>query len=116
MERIISSITLAGLDGKHFSGTVTLRDDDRTLPDGSKMSLGVDGRRWVLLYQMSTSATFQQYLYDAETGYIEVDGSRGSVADVHVMMRHIDYFFAHTNREELVTLQGSPAQCLLTLN
>lgn len=116
MEALKSSVTLAGLDGRHFSGTITHRNDEHTLPDGSKMSLGVDGRRWVLLYQMPSSGTFQQYLYDAETGYIEIDGVHGSISDVQMMMRHIDYFFANTEREELVTLLGSPAQCLLALN
>ena len=97
-------ITLTGIEDENFSGTLALRDDHPTLPDGSVMSLGIEGRRWVLLFQETPTKPFRHYLYNAAAGYIEVDGNPGTIGDVREMMRHIQYFFDHVKQDELVAL------------
>ena len=44
---------IANIDSinKQFIGTIAFKSEEITLPDGSKMALGLDDGHWVLIYQ-----------------------------------------------------------------
>ena len=104
VQSIRDCLSLSGLRERDFNGTVTFRDDHTTLPDGSKMSLGIERGRWVVLIQGSSHQHIRCYMYNAENGHIEVDGVPGTIGDVSAMMKHIEYFLEHVRTEDLVTI------------
>lgn len=58
---------------KKFIGTIAFRNEELTLPDGSKMALGIDDGHWVLVYQEKPGASFHVFEYDQSTGRILLD-------------------------------------------
>ncbi|MGB9613795.1 MAG: hypothetical protein ACPL4K_06475 [Candidatus Margulisiibacteriota bacterium] len=87
-----------------FIGTIALRSEEITLPNGSKMALGVDDGHWVLVYQEKTGAPFQVYECDWPERKIYVDKKPGGPQEFRTFKKLINYFFAETNTEDLVTI------------
>lgn len=89
---------------KQFIGTIALRSEEITLPDGSKMALGIDDGHWVLVYQKAPGAPFQAFKYNQHENKIEVDQKPGGEREFKIFRKHIEYFFTHAEIEDLVTL------------
>jgi hypothetical protein len=89
---------------QQFIGTVAFRNEEITLPDGSKMALGIDGGHWVLIYQKEAKAHFQVFKYDQNEGKIVVDQKPGGKAEIKLFKKYLTYFFKHAQVEDLVTI------------
>lgn len=89
---------------KKFVGTVALRNEELTLPDGSKMALGIDGEHWVLVYQKQAGGNFSVFEYDHREKKIVLDKKTGGEAEVKTFRQLVGYFFAHADVEDLVTI------------
>ena len=104
MTRLAKYIEQTELPDRAFVGTIAFRNEELTLPDGSKMALGIDGGHWVLVYQQSAGATFQVFEYDQPDKKIVVDKKAGSAEDIKAFKKLIGYMFSHTDTDDLVTL------------
>ncbi len=96
---------------KHFIGTIALKSDEITLPDGSKMALGIDGGLWILVYQKDKA--IKVYKYDHDEKKLDVDQKAGWEQDLSDFKKHIAYFFNHVQTQDLITLlppQGSRSE------
>ncbi|MBU0671404.1 MAG: hypothetical protein KJ732_00080 [Candidatus Margulisbacteria bacterium] len=89
---------------KHFIGTVTFKNEELALPDGTKMALGMDDGHWVLIYQRPAEQHMKVYKYDHHDKKIMVDQKAGQEKDLDEFMAHLSYFFENTRTEDLVTL------------
>ncbi|MFC1540461.1 hypothetical protein ACFL4J_00300 [Candidatus Margulisiibacteriota bacterium] len=89
---------------RQFMGTVAFRSEEFTLPDGSKMALGIDDGHWVLIYQGTAHAHFHVYKYDQEESKIYVDQKTGGKEEIKIFKKYLAYFFKHASVEDLVTL------------
>lgn len=89
---------------KNFIGAIAFHHENLTLPDGSKMALGMDDGHWVLVYQGSAGSNFKVYNYNQHDNSIVVDQKAGSAEDKKQMLQLIRYFFAQAQTEDLVTL------------
>ncbi|MFH1826531.1 MAG: hypothetical protein ABH823_04485 [bacterium] len=101
VEQNIAKITM--LD-KNFIGTVAFRSEEITLPDGSKIALGIDGGHWVLVYQHSAHANFKVFNYSQKENKILIDQKPGGAKDIAAFNKLVKYFLASANVEDLVTL------------
>jgi hypothetical protein len=89
---------------KQFVGTITLKSEEITLPNGSKMALGIDDGLWMLVYQKAPHAPFKAFKYNQHENKILVDQKPGGEEDLKDFKKLIKYFFAHAKVEDLVTL------------
>lgn len=95
---------------QHFVGTVALKNEELTLPNGSKMALGIDDGHWVLIYQSSKTYALDVYKYDNHEKKIFIDEKQGKDADLAKFKELLNYFFEHARTEDLVTLLPPGAQ------
>jgi hypothetical protein len=102
--KINSYLEQTDIRDKNFIGTVAFRNEELTLPDGSKMALGIDGGHWVLVYQKEAGSTFQVLEYDRHSGKIVVDKKSGDDGDLRLFKKLIGYMFANADVDDLVTL------------
>ena len=104
----MSSLTkyLEGVDFEDakFVGTIALRSEEVTLPDGSKIALGIDGGHWVLVYQEETGQAFHVYECDWRDRKIMIDKKPGGENDLKLFKKLVAYFFAHAQVSDLVTI------------
>ena len=104
MAKIISYLAKADFLDKNFIGTVAFRNEELTLPDGSKMALGIDGGHWVLVYQKEAGSSFQVFEYDQPGKKIVVDKKTGTAEEIKAFKQLLGYLFANADVEDLVTL------------
>jgi len=104
MTKIIDSLGQTDYRDRNFVGTVAFRNEELTLPDGSKMALGIDDGHWVLVYQPAAGKNFQVFEYDRRSGKIIVDKKAGDREEVKEFKRLVGYFFSHADVDDLVTL------------
>jgi hypothetical protein len=90
---------------KEFTGTVALRNEKICLPDGSKVAIGIDGDRWVIVYQSAPKAPFFMYEYNATKQSILVDKKPGTKEDLERARNIINYFFENAVVEDIVTIE-----------
>jgi hypothetical protein len=102
--KIISYLDKTDFRDKNFVGTVAFRNEELTLPDGSKMALGIDGGHWVLVYQEEAGSSFQVFEYDQPGRKIVVDKKAGAAEDIKRFKQLVGYMFANADVEDLVTL------------
>ncbi|MDD4178569.1 MAG: hypothetical protein PHH14_00755 [Candidatus Margulisbacteria bacterium] len=95
---------------KNFIGTVAFRSEELTLPDGSKMALGIDDGHWVLVYQEMAGGLFRVYEYNQHGNKINVDKKAGTVEDIKAFKKHVKYFLANVSTDDLVTLLPPQSQ------
>ena len=88
----------------NFVGTIAFRNEEVTLPDGSKMALGIDGAHWVLIHQQPNGQRCTAYNYDHDAKKISIDQNVGGTKEVAEFKKLLGYFFAHAKTEDLVTL------------
>ncbi len=89
---------------KQFIGTIALRSEEFTLPDGSKIALGIDDGLWVLIYQTPAAPHIRVYKYDQHENRITVDQKPGKEKELAEFKEHLKYFMDHAKVEELITL------------
>lgn len=104
MTRLAKYIEQVELQDKNFTGTIAFRSEALTLPDGSKMALGIDGGHWVLVYQEKPGSTFQVYECDWREKKIMVDKKSGGEPELARFKKLVNYFFANSQVEDLVTI------------
>ncbi len=89
---------------KEFVGTVALRNEKITLPDGSKVAIGIDGDHWVIVYQSAPHQPFAMYEFNASKKTVLVDKIPGSAPDIEKVRQIVNYFFANTDVDDVVTI------------
>ena len=88
---------------KQFIGTIALKSEEITLPDGSKMALGMDDGHWVLVYQKGSHEPFRVYKYNQHEKQVMVDQKQGDKKALKTFKKHLGYFLANASVEDLVT-------------
>ncbi|MFA6431584.1 MAG: hypothetical protein WCV91_04315 [Candidatus Margulisiibacteriota bacterium] len=89
---------------ENFVGTIALRSEEVSLPNGSKIALGLDGKHWILVYQEKAKAPFQVFEYDSREMKIFIDKKIGGEKELGRFKELVRYFFLHAQTEELVTI------------
>jgi hypothetical protein len=89
---------------RQFVGTIALKSEEISLPDGSKMALGIDDGLWMLVYQKAPQAPFKAFKYNQPENKILVDQTPGGEQDLKNFKNLIKYFFSQAKVEDLVTL------------
>jgi hypothetical protein len=95
---------------KEFVGTVAFKNEKLSLPDGSKVAIGMDGEYWVIVYQESASTPFIICEYNADKDSLIVDKKVGSSRDKVKVKKIVDYFFEHAEVDDLVTIESGGKQ------
>jgi len=101
INQVISDVKI---EDQSFVGTIAFRSESLTLPDGSKMALGIDDGRWVLIWERPASKEFVCYEYNAHERKLLVDKKLGKKDDLALINRLISYFFENAKVEDLVTI------------
>ena len=95
---------ISSLD-KNFIGTIALRHEELSLPDGSKIALGIDDGFWVLVYQELGGRPFKVYECDWREKKINVDKKQGGEEDLKEFKKLLNYFLSQAKVADLVTIQ-----------
>jgi len=93
-----------------FVGTIAFRNEELTLPDGSKLALGVDSGHWVMVYQEHPGAHFQISEYDQHSGKLSIDKRPGGEHELKAFKQRLRYFFEHARVSDLVTIMPPQAE------
>jgi hypothetical protein len=102
--KIVNYLEKTDFRDKNFIGTVAFRNEELTLPDGSKMALGIDGGHWVLVYQKEAGSSFRVFEYDQPAKKIIIDKKAGTAEDLKAFKQLVGYMFANADVNDLVTL------------
>lgn len=105
MPSVSQSLSNIPATDKHFVGTVAFRNEKLTLPDGSKVAIGIDGDLWVIVYQHAPKTSFVVYEYNASKGTVIVDKRPGHAEDKERVKTIVDYFFENAQVDDLVTIE-----------
>lgn len=87
-----------------FVGTLALKSEELTLPNGSKMALGIDDGHWVLVQQKEAGGPFRHFECDLAEKKIVLDNKTGGEREFAEFKQLITYFFTHAMVDDLVTL------------
>lgn len=101
VNRVISE---TNIEDQNFVGTIAFKSEQIALPDGSKMALGIDDGRWVLIYQKPRSREIVCFEYNSHDRKLLVDMKAGKKEDLAQMNKLISYFFENTDSDDLVTI------------
>jgi hypothetical protein len=104
MVSVKQSISDVNIEDQNFIGTIAFRSENFSLPDGSKMALGIDDGRWVLIHEKREKGAIVCYEYNSHDRRLLVDKKLGSKEDLDIMKRLISYFFESADIEDLVTI------------
>jgi hypothetical protein len=96
---------VANID-KGFAGTVAFKNEKLSLPDGSKVAIGMDGERWVIVYQEAPQTPFVVYEYNAAKSSVVVDKKLGGADAMEKVKKMVNYFFEHADVDDLVTIES----------
>ena len=109
MPSIKQSISTVARIDREFTGTVAFRNEKLTLPDGSKVAIGIDGERWVIVYQQALKSPFIIYEYNSSRATLLIDKKHGSPQDMERVMQIVSYFFENAEVEDVVTIESGRA-------
>jgi hypothetical protein len=104
MPTVKDTLSEVNIEDQNFVGTIALKSEQVALPDGSKIALGIDGGRWVLIYQKPNSREIVCYEYNSNDRKLLVDMHLGNKEDLVRMNMLISYFFENTDSDDLVTI------------
>ena len=104
MTKLASYLEKVDLRDTNFVGTIAFGNEERTLPDGSKVALGLDDGHWVMVYQKTAGAEFKVFEFDQKHKKIMVDSKVGGEGEVRLFKQLAAYFFEQANIEDLVTI------------
>lgn len=112
MTKIAEYLNKVDFLDERFVGTVAFREESLTLPDGSKMALGMDDGHWVLVFQPKAGSAFKVFEYDHHEQKIILDKKAGGIEDLKLFKKLVRYFMAQASVEDLVTiLPPQPNNC-----
>ena len=106
MPTIKQSLSQVADKNREFAGTIAFKNETLSLPDGSKIAIGMDGERWVIIYQEIPQAPFVMYEYNAAKHSVVIDKKLGSSQDLIKVKKLVNYFFAHAEVDDLVTIES----------
>ena len=104
MTKLADFLVKVDFQDEKFIGTIAFRNEELTLPDSSKIALGIDDGHWVLVYQKAAGASFQVFEYDQRQKRVIMDKKAGGPEDINLFKRLVNYFFSHVSVEDLVTI------------
>ena len=104
MTKLANYLEKVDLRDTKFVGTIAFGNEEMTLPDGSKVALGLDDGHWVMVYQKTAGAEFKVFEFDTKNKKILVDNKSGGEGEVKLFKQLAGYFFEHANIEDLVTI------------
>lgn len=104
MTKLGEYIQNVSFQDKTFIGTVAFRSEEKTLPNNSKVALGIDGDHWVLVYQEKSGAHFQVFECDWTERKVVVDKKPGGAEELKLFKQLVAYFIKEAQVEELVTI------------
>jgi hypothetical protein len=104
MPTISQNLSSVSLVDREFSGTVAFRNEKLTLPDGSKVAIGIDDELWVIVYQKATNMPFVVYEFNAKKKTVIVDKKQGQANDIELVKKIVGYFFENAEVDDLVTI------------
>ena len=110
MPTIKQGISQISSTDKEFIGTVAFRNEKLSLPDGSKVAIGIDGDRWVIVYQKAPKSPFVMYEYSANKKSVLVDKHMGGPEEMQVVKNIVSYFFENAQVDDLVTIEPGGEQ------
>jgi hypothetical protein len=110
MTKLADYLGKVDIQDRTFIGTIAFRNEEITLPDGSKIALGIDDGHWVLVYQQEPGATFQVFEYDQRQKRVILDKKAGGTEEINLFKKLVSYFFFHASTEDLVTILPPQAQ------
>jgi hypothetical protein len=102
--KVKETISSVKIEDQNFVGTVAFRSENLALPDGSKIALGVDDGRWVLIYQKPAGREISCFEYDSHDRKLLVDKKTGVKEDLILLNNLVSYFFENADVEDLVTI------------
>jgi hypothetical protein len=105
MSTIQQNLSAVKKHDRRFAGTIAFRNEKLTLPDGSKVAIGIDSERWVVLYQKTPATPFVIYEYNADTHLLFVDKKQGGDEDYRLLSKIVNYFFSHADVSDVVTIE-----------
>jgi|WetSurMetagenome_2_1015567.scaffolds.fasta_scaffold423600_1 hypothetical protein len=109
MPSIKQCLSLINTIDREFAGTVAFKNDKLTLPDGSKVALGMDRELWVLVYQKFSGENITVYEFNTKTGSVLVDKKLGTEKDKKFVKDVIKNFFEHADMDDVVTICAGQA-------
>ena len=95
---------------KEFIGTIAFRNEKLCLPDGSKVAIGIDGERWVIVYQEAPHTPFVVCEYNAEKQTALIDKKHVEADTMDRIKNIVAYFFEHAEVDDLVTIESGGKQ------
>ena len=95
---------------KEFIGTIAFRNEKLCLPDGSKVAIGIDGERWVIVYQEAPHTPFVVCEYNAEKQTALIDKKHVEADTMDRIKNMVAYFFEHAEVDDLVTIESGGRQ------
>ena len=104
MSKLAEYLEKVDFQDKNFVGTIAFRNEELTLPDGSKMALGIDGGRWVLVFQKTAGAPFQVFECDWPERKILLDKKVGGEEEFRFFKSLLGQFFSQVRIDDLVTI------------
>lgn len=104
MAKLIDYLEKINFRDSNFVGTITFKSEDISLPDGSKMALGIDDGHWVLVYQKKAGDPFQVFECDWLGQKIILDKKPGGIKEFATFRKLLKYFISEAKTEELVTI------------
>ena len=93
-----------------FIGTIAFRNEKLCLPDGSKVAIGIDGERWVIVYQEAPHTPFVVCEYNAEKQTALIDKKHVEAGTMDRIKNIVAYFFEHAEVDDLVTIESGERQ------
>jgi len=110
MPSISQSLGFVSNTDKEFIGTVTFRNEKLSLPDGSKVAIGIDDGMWVIVFQEANKQPFIVYEYNSSKNTILVDKKVGGQQEIERVVGIVKYFFEQADVDDVVTIEPGSAQ------
>ena len=104
MPTISNILSKVKFEDENFVGTIAFKSEEITLPDGSKMAIGIDHGHWVLIYQEPRTHEVMCFEYNEHKNKILKDKKDGTKEDILEMCRLISYFFDNALVDDVVTI------------
>jgi len=104
MTKLVNYLEKIDFEDKSFIGTIAFRSEELTLPDGSKMALGIDDGIWVLVYQKKAGAPFQVFECDWPARKILLDKKVGRAEELKLFKKLLRQFLSQAHVDDLVTI------------
>jgi len=105
MPKIIDQLGKVNFFDKQFVGTIALKSEEISLPNGSKMALGIDDGHWILIYQSPEDKHFQVFKYSYHDKQLHVDQKVGGKEEYKTFRQHVEYFLSHARIDDLITIR-----------